>query len=102
MNSEEYKSNGLNGATLQMDVLRQMGKLLFEERRRRNLKQATLAACLDVKQELIDMVEMGLGKPHWSVINMILNHYKRQFDIALVTRTESSVEKTDISTEQQA
>lgn len=85
MKHEDYVINGQNGLNVQIEVLRVVGQALFAERQRRNLKLATVSACLDVRQELVDMAETGTGKAQWAIISKLLKYYNKRFDIQLVS-----------------
>ncbi len=84
MNDEKNKTIQSNGDKLHMQVQQLIGYLIFKERQKRGMRQATLAARLDFSQEQIDMLETGRGKLQWSVIYRVLNYLNRKLEITLI------------------
>lgn len=85
INIEQSKVFQSNGDKLHMQIQQLIGTLIFQERQKRGIRQASLAARLDLSQEQIDMLETGCGKMQWSVIYRVLDYLHRKFEIILVS-----------------
>lgn len=79
----EYNEYTKQGIALRQYVFETIGQLLFAERRKRTLTLAMLARQTNITEKFVDKAECGIGKSRWTIIALLLKHYKKQLTITL-------------------
>ena len=67
-----------------------IGKLLFEERRKRNKTIEQISNDTKILPKTIDEIEIARRKPHWNAIAKLLQYYDKQLEITIVNKTKSA------------
>jgi len=71
------------GETLRKYIFQCIGEELFAERRRRGYTLNMVANYTNITPKFIDKAECGIGKSRWTIIALLLKHYKKQITIKL-------------------
>ncbi len=80
--------NKLNEYTKQGIALRKyffesIGEQLFAERRKRGHTLSMTAHQTNITEKFVDKAECGVGKSRWTILALLLKHYKKQLTITL-------------------
>ncbi|MCM1323792.1 MAG: hypothetical protein NC218_06490 [Acetobacter sp.] len=76
----EYTKQGI---TLRKYVFERIGELLFAERRKHEQRLDIISRQTNITQKFIDKAECGVGKSRWTIIALLLKHYKKELTITL-------------------
>jgi len=78
------KENTIDGYYVQELI----GKLLFEERRKRNKTIKQVSSNTKILPKTIDEIEIARCKPHWDAIAKLLKFYDKKLEIKIINKDE--------------
>jgi len=77
MTNEEGKVYDMHGKQLQKEFKKTIGRLLLEERLKRNMRLEEITILTQIKQHRIEDMEFGKHKFHWCIVARLLQVYKK-------------------------
>lgn len=86
MTNEESKVYDMNGKALKKNFKQTIGKLLLDERIKRNQRLEDISCQTQIKQFRIEDIEFGKHKFHWCIVAKLLEIYNKRLEIKLIDK----------------
>lgn len=86
MTNEECKVYDMNGKALKKNFKQTIGKLLLDERIKKNLRLEEIVYKTEIKQHKIEDIEFGKHKFHWCIVAKLLELYNKRLEIKLIDK----------------
>lgn len=84
MTREEHNQYSRCGGVLQLEVEKEIGRLLLEERLKRGTRVEEVCIYTKIKQLLIENTELGRCRLRWCVVAWLLMYYGKKLEIKLI------------------
>ncbi len=69
------------GEALRNYIFKRIGEKLFAERRKRGQTLSFASRQVNITEKFIDKAECGVGRSRWTILALLLKHYKKQLII---------------------
>ena len=84
MTKEEHNKFSRCGRFLQLDVEKDIGRLLLDERLKRGLQVDEICNYTKIKQLTVESTELGRCRLRWCAVAWLLMYYRKKLEIRLV------------------
>ena len=75
---------------LEKEIKKTIGRLIFEERQKKNFCITTCANALNLKPIAYERIELGVYKVSWKKVEQVLKYFNKKIHITFVDDTEKS------------